>query len=346
MTGSFTADLYSWMDAYIGGDVYVGAAVPLTQDLQGELESLPGVDTAAPVRYIEISWLKEGGEEEQLSFMAVDPDSYTAVTRFIFSEPEVQGDVAVAELSLGGALFVSSVMSEKYGLKPGDQLKIRTRDGEKEFRVAAVVLDFFNQGLVVTGSWADLEDSFAVTDVSTFLIKATEGVEVFEVINQITENYREEYQLIIESNSALKERAEGLMNQAFSMFDVLGIIAVLVAALGVVNTLSMSVVERTREIGMLRSMGMTRFQVVQMILAEAGLLGIIGGLLGLGFGLVLTRIFLAAMGAMSGYALEFVLPVRAMVLGFAVALVTSQLAALLPAIRAARTPILTAIHHE
>jgi putative ABC transport system permease protein len=345
MTGSFTADLYAWMDAYVGGDVFVGAAVPLTRDLKEKLEALPGVDTAAPVRYIEVTWLKEEGEEK-ISFMAVDPVSYTAVTRFIYSDPEVQAETAISEFSQGGNVFVSSVISEKYGIKQGDQLKIRTRDSEQSFRVAAVILDFFNQGMVVTGSWADLEAYFDVKDVSTFFVKAAEGMEISTVISQITDNFQEDYQLIVESNSSIKERAEGLMRQAFSMFDVLGVLAVLVAALGVLNTLSMSVVERTREIGMLRSMGMTRLQVVRMILAEAGLLGIIGGLLGLGFGLVLTRIFLAAMGAMSGYALAFVMPVRAMWLSLIVALVTSQLAALLPAVRAARTPMLSAIHYE
>ena len=130
------------------------------------------------------------------------------------------------------------------------------------------------------------------------------------------------------------------------MFDVLGILAVMVAALGVLNTLSMRVVERTREIGMLRSMGMTRFQVVKMILAEAGLMGIIGGLLGLGLGLLLTKILLSAMGAMSGYSLEFIVPTKALWMSIVVALVTSQLAALLPAIRAANTPMLSAIHYE
>ena len=136
------------------------------------------------------------------------------------------------------------------------------------------------------------------------------------------------------------------MGQAFSMFDVLGVMAVLVAALGIVNTLSMSVLERTREIGMLRSMGMTRAQTVLMILAESGLLGAIGGLLGLGFGVALTWIFLQAMGAMSGYALDFVLPLRTVWLAVIVALAMSQLAALLPALRAARTPVLRAIQHE
>jgi putative ABC transport system permease protein len=209
-----------------------------------------------------------------------------------------------------------------------------------------VELAFYNQGMGITGSWMDLETHFRVQDVSLFLIKAEAGWDPSTVIGQIDEAYKEEYNLVIESNSALKQRANGLMSQAFSMFDVLGILAVMVAALGVLNTLTMSVVERTREIGMLRSIGMTRMQTVQMILAEAGLLGIIGGLLGLAFGLALTRIFLAAMGAMSGYALAFVMPARAMWMSVAVAVGTSLLAALFPAIKAARTPMLTAIHYE
>lgn len=345
MTGSFTADLYAWMDAYAGGDVYVGAAVPMSNDLQERLNDLPGVAVAAPVRYINVTWLKDDAEES-LSFMAIDPESYTQVTRFIFSGSAVQPEEALAKFREGGALLISGVLAEKYGLLEGDQLKLQTRQGEETFAVAGVILDFFNQGMSVTGNWADLEASFGVTDVNTFFVKAAHGFDVTQVISQITDGFQDEYQLVVASNSAIKEQADNLMRQAFSLFDVLGILAVLVAALGVLNTLFMSVVERTREIGMLRSMGMSRMQVIRMILAEAGLLGVIGGILGVGFGLALTRIFLAAMGAMSGYDLAFVMPVRSIWLSLVVALVTSQLAALLPAVRAARTPVLTAIHYE
>jgi putative ABC transport system permease protein len=345
ITGSFTADLNEWMDAYMGGDIYVGAAVPLTRELQGNLESLPGVETASPVRTIEATWLRED-VEEKISLMGVDPASYTAITRFVYSDKETDQDKALAELSKGESIFISEVIAEKYGVKVGDQLTLKTRESDRAFTVSAVVLDFSNQGLVVTGNLSDLEEYFEVEDVNTFYVNAKEGVEISETIRQIKDGYQEDYQLIIESNSAIKERADALMQQAFSMFDVLGILAVMVAALGVLNTLSMSVVERTREIGMLRSMGMTRFQVVRMILAEAGLMGIIGGLLGLGLGLLLTKILLAAMGAMSGYNLEFIVPTKALWMSIVVALVTSQLAALLPAIRAAKTPMLSAIHYE
>jgi len=345
ITGSFTADLNEWMDAYMGGDIFVGAAVPLTRNLQENLESLPGVETATPVRTIEATWLRED-TEEKISFMGVDPSSYTAVTRFVYSSKEVDQEKVLAELSQGESIFISEVITQKYGVKVGDQLTFKTRVGNKAFTVAAVILDFSNQGLVVTGNLSDLEKYFDVEDVNTFYVNTAEGVEISETIRQIKEEYQEDYKLIIESNSAMKKRADDLMQQAFSMFDVLGILAVMVAALGVLNTLSMSVAERTREIGMLRSMGMTRFQVVKMILAEAGLMGIIGGLLGLVLGLLLTKILLSAMGAMSGYSLEFIVPTKALWMSIVVALVTSQLAALLPAIRAAKTPMLSAIHYD
>jgi putative ABC transport system permease protein len=345
MIASFTADLYDWIDAYAGGDIFISGAVPLTYDLKTELEKIDGVEHAAPLRYIEVSWLRDDSEEK-ISLMAIDPDSYTQVTRFVFSKPAVDEQQAINRLAAGDAIFISGVIAEKYSVGPGDELVLQTRKGEKSFVVAAVVLDFYNQGLVVTGSWADLERYFEVNEVNTYLIKAADGANIDDLVSRIRLEYESEYKLVAESNRSLRKRADVLMRQAFSMFDILGILAVMIAALGVLNTLSMSVIERTREIGMLRSMGMTRWQNVRLILAEAFLMGIIGGLLGLGFGVVLTRIFLLAMGSMSGYDLEFVMPPRAYWLSLVISLVTSQLAALLPALRAARTPVLTAIQYE
>jgi putative ABC transport system permease protein len=73
---------------------------------------------------------------------------------------------------------------------------------------------------------------------------------------------------------------------------------------------------------------------------------LIGGVLGLAFGVLLTRIFLWSMTAMSGYKINFVMPVMAVAAGLVIALLVSQLAAIFPARRAARTRILDAIHYE
>ena len=345
MVGSFSADLKTWIEAYTAGDVFVSGAVPINYDFKKDLENMEGVEHAAPVRYLEVSWLS-GEEEEKISLMAVDPKSYNQVTHFIFSDTEIDEQKAINKLSDGQALFISGVIAEKYSLTPGDPVTLQTREGEQVFTVAAVVLDFYNQGMVVTGSFMDIKRYFDIDDVNTFLLKTSKGTDIPQLVDNIEDKYKDQYQLIAESNTSLRERSDVLLNQAFSMFDILGILAVVVAALGVLNTLSMSVIERTREIGMLRCMGMTRWQIVRMILAEAFLMGIIGGLLGLGFGLALTLIFLSAMGAMSGYDLDFVMPVRAIWLSLVVALAVSQLAALIPALRAAKTPMLSAIHYE
>jgi putative ABC transport system permease protein len=187
---------------------------------------------------------------------------------------------------------------------------------------------------------------FKLEDASALLVKTEDGVSVDVVQANIDALYGQRENLSTASNSSIISRALTLLQQAYSLFDVLALIAMFVAALGVVNTLTMNVMERTQEIGMLRSIGLTRRQVLMMILAEAGLMGLIGGALGLLFGVILTRIFLLSMTAMSGYKIAYNLPLQAALAGFAIAFFVSQLAALLPARRAAGIRVLEAIHYE
>lgn len=97
---------------------------------------------------------------------------------------------------------------------------------------------------------------------------------------------------------------------------------------------------------MLRAVGMTRGQVVRMVLAEAGLIGLFGGVLGLATGIILARILFSGMAAMSGYDLTFVMPADGVLLTLLAALILSQFAAIFPALRAARVRILEAVHYE
>jgi putative ABC transport system permease protein len=121
---------------------------------------------------------------------------------------------------------------------------------------------------------------------------------------------------------------------------------VIIAALGVVNTLMMNVFERQREIGGLRSLGMTKAQVARMILAESGAMGIIGGLFGTIFGFFLSQVFLLGLEVIGGYTVNYSLPPAALVISLVIALVVSQGAALYPAWRAATVRIVEAIQHE
>ncbi len=346
MTDSFKFDLEGWMEAYIGGDLYVNSSVAMFDDVQHRLEAVDGVAAITPVRYFDVKWDRPDGSDDILSFMAIDPASYTQVTNFVFSDSKTDGEQAVNRLAAGDAVFISSVLAEKHNLQEGDTIRLRTKSGIRDFEIAGIVVDFYNQGLVIEGSWNDMRRYFRIRDANAYQLKVEEGHTILEVQNRIDTLYGQRDHLTIESNADLKQRIFELMDQSNSMFDVLALIAMMVAALGVVNTLTMNVMERTREIGMLRGVGMTRWQVVQMILAEAGLLGLIGGALGLLLGIILSRIFLLAMNAMSGYKLTYVMSLRAILVGLFIALVVSQIAAIFPARRAARINILEAVQYE
>jgi putative ABC transport system permease protein len=343
MTDSFKGDLDEWLEGYIGGDVYVTSLVPIRENIVSRIEALPAVEAVAPVRYFEAEWRPPGQDWETVNFMAFDPVSYSQVTKFVFSQSTPD---SLDKLSRGGHVFISSVIAEKYGLAPGDQVMLKTRLGETPFTVAGVTVDFSNQGLVIDGSWRDMEHYFRLDGANTLLVKVTPGASPDRVGDEIDARYGEQERLVIVSNENLLSRITTLMSQAFSMFDVLALVAMLVGFMGITNTLTMNVMERTQEIGMLRAVGMTRGQVVRMILSEAALMGLIGGLMGLVFGVILSRLFLTAMTSMSGYRLTYVLPVENIVSAMVIAFLTSQLAALLPTLRASRTRILEAIQYE
>ena len=346
MTNSFRFDLEKWIDAYIGGDLIVSSTLPMRSLVERQIKAVDGVQEATPIRYFPVKWYKPDGNNQDLTFMAVDPSTYMDVTSFVFSDSQQDIQDALQRLAEGETVYVSSVLSEKYGLKQGDTITLRTRKGPHEFQVAGVVVDFFNQGEVIQGSWMDMRRYFKIDDASIILVKVYPGISYSVVQKRIEARLSKRHNLSVASNQLLIGRAMNLLRQTYSLFDVLALIALFVAGLGVVNTLTMNVIERTQEIGMLRSIGLTRGQVLTMILSEAGLMGLIGGLLGLVFGILLTRIFLFAMTAMSGYKVTYVIPLIAVIAGVLISLVVSQLAAILPARRAAKIRILEAIHYE
>ena len=133
------------------------------------------------------------------------------------------------------------------------------------------------------------------------------------------------------------------VSQVLSIIYVLLALAVIVSLFGIINTLALSVFERTRELGTLRAVGMTRRQLRRMIRHESIVTALLGATLGIGVGL-----FLAAMvtGALSGEGLQFALPVGSLVAFVVIATVAGMLAAIAPARRAARLDPLTALAYE
>jgi putative ABC transport system permease protein len=130
----------------------------------------------------------------------------------------------------------------------------------------------------------------------------------------------------------------------FGLFDALAVVAIVVAALGIVNTLTMNVVERVREIGVLRATGMTRRQVGRMVVVEAGILGLVGATIGAITGLAAGAVLVAFAGG--GLDLSSDPPWGALALCFALGVGASMLAAYYPARLAGQLSIVRAVQFE
>jgi putative ABC transport system permease protein len=112
------------------------------------------------------------------------------------------------------------------------------------------------------------------------------------------------------------------------------------------NTMTMNILERTRELGMLRALGSLRRQVVRMVLAEALVIGVVSALYGIVFGYILSRVLVTVANLISGYDLQYAFSARPYLISLLIALGVSQLATLAPARRAARVNITQALKNE
>ena len=345
-------DIQSWADAYLGGDLYVYAGLPMRVDLQQRLEAVAGIAAVTPVRYLQarvarpLSTAGAGQRSEPVTFAAVDPRTYGLVSSYIFADSTESTAATLVSLAEGDTVLVSSVLAERYTLHAGDRISLETRRGTHEFSIAAIVVDFYQAGEVVQGSWRDLRRYFGVNDVSVFYVKLDPLADRATVQDNIDRLYGERRHLTVQSNEVLKESIGRSNRQVFAMFDVLSMIGIIVAALGVLNTLMINVLERKQELGTLRCVGMTKRQISKMIVSEAAMLGAIGGAFGLLLGLALERVFLSATADISGLNVGFVLPVDAMLAGVGLALIVAQLTAVWPAHHATTLSIVDAIKWE
>ncbi len=159
-------------------------------------------------------------------------------------------------------------------------------------------------------------------------------------IESVTEPYPT---VVVQDQTDFREQAESQINLVLSLIFVLLLLSVLIALLGITNTLSLSIIERTREIGLLRAVGMSRKQVRRMVRWESVIISVFGAALGISLGIVFGW---AVVRALAEQGLRFVLPAGELIGAVFAAGVAGIVAAVVPAWRASRLNVLEAIAYE
>ncbi|MEW6229604.1 MAG: FtsX-like permease family protein, partial [Bacillota bacterium] len=316
-----------------GGNV--GAGPELVQALR----DTPGIGAVTSLR---MSTARAG--EVDLQVVGIDPVAYPQLSGLEFSAGDPRK--AFAELSAGRSMIVNGIFAARNGLTVGQEVTLQTPGGPQVYRVAGVGTDFLNMKLPTSYiSHANLQRDFHETSDLLIMVNQARDASPAKVRAALQERVRDY------PSFSLFSTAEWLRSQKADFNAKMAIVFLLVAILAVpslialLNTLVISVLERTREIGMLRAVGATRRQVQRMILAESLLLAAAGTAFGILAGIWLGYVLVGAMRT-GGFTYPYYFPYMGILLTIAVGLLFGVLGALVPARQAARLNIVSALQYE
>lgn len=310
--------------------------------LRERVAALPEVEVVTPERlFFAHDLLPGAGDGLVIGF---DPAEYGRVDDSSFAgdagEEEVLARVAAGQVTVGEAV------AKEEGLAVGDTVVLSGSAGERRARVAGIVETSIFGGQTVGASLETVEAVYGVTSDSDLAVKAVSPDARGPLERKLERIVEEDYpQLQVLSNDELKDEVESQVNQQFGFFNALLFVAVLVSLFGVVNTLSMNVLERTREIGLMRALGASRWQVRRQIGDEGLLLSLTGALLGLVVGLALGWVFVQGI-ASAVPTVSYRAPVTTVAAVGVAGVVLGLLASVLPARRAARMDVIRALSYE
>ena len=331
----------AWIVDVIPGELVMTSIRPIGTE-EGVAAALaaavPGVARVSPIGTFDIAL--KGVRTDAAAVVGAD---MAADGRLTFTS----GDrtAALAALDAGGAAILPAGLAARLGLSVGQTIALPTADGRVlELRIAGIVERSLpgSGGEAVLVGWGDATNALGLAGADAFAVRFAPDAPpaARDALRPVANAYALEIVPLDRIGGAIS----GALARIFGLFDALAIVAVLIATLGVVNTLTMNVIERVREIGLLRAVGMTRRQVWRSIAVEAGILGLAGAILGIVVGLIVG----AAMVLLAGGRLDVGAGVPWPTVGLTLVLgvVVAMLAAAYPAHLASRLSIVRAVRYD
>ena len=348
MIASFKRTVYTWVEQTISAHLLVHQASPggersvltLPHRLRQELVQLDGVRDVDSARGIDVEYA-----DDLVLLVAVDFDVYARYGSFPFAAGDRQQ--AMQQVLTQQGVLVSENFSRRYAVGVGDRLVLDTPKGTQAFPVAGVVLDYSSDRGTITMNRTTYAAYWADDQVDAFGVFVAPDADLEQVAQRIQQHFRGRYPLYVLTRSKFKQRVLDLVEQPFAVTYALEVIAILVALLGVTNALYASILERTRDLGVLRAVGATRWQVQRIILVEGGLMGVIGGVCGVLAGVLLAVILIFVINRqVFGWTLQMTLPVPFTIAALVLLVGATILASVQPARRAARVHLTEAVQYE
>ena len=338
LVDSFRSTVVRWLDTTLVADVYISSpstfsnreSAVLSDELVQRMSSDARVRGTTTFRDIDLE-LADGGKVFATA-AALHPKSRDAY-RFLAGEPARIWPA----FSERDTLIVSESLARHRSLEPGSQLSVRTANGVRSFEVLGVFRDYSSdQGwaMLSRDTWLRGWNDPRISALGLFL---EPGSDIDAAIADLRRTVPEGEIVKVRSGEELVAASMEVFDRTFSVTRVLRLLAGVVAILGVVGALLAMELEREREMGVLRAIGLSPAGLKRVVLGQTGLLGALAGLFAVPIGIAVAMVLILVINARSfGWTLDIQISPRVLAETFAIALASALIAGAYPAWRMAR----------
>ena len=351
MVGSFRQSVVLWMNDQLPADLYLRPAGSPAADrhptislgLAEEIAKLPGVVAVERLRAYEIRYQGMPATLASADLNVLDVIRWYPHSEFLSGRAQQQ---VLPELRHSNSVVVSEPFSYKHHVKAGDFITLSLGETQASFRVADVYYDYSSErGSILMDRHAMLR-YLPDPAPSNLAIYVSPNAQL-EAVRAAIEKAAAGHRVLIFSNRDLRAEAIRIFDRTFAITYALEAVAVVVAVMGIAGALLALVIDRRRELGLLRFLGAATGQVKKLILVEAGLLGLLANLAGLALGFALSLILIYVINKQSfGWTIRFHWPVEVLLGALTVVYVATVLAGLYPAQVAVRLNPVEVVHEE
>jgi putative ABC transport system permease protein len=335
MVSSFRHTVQTWLSETLQGDIYISvpgltATTPSTAIDPGVVQALktwPGVQRSDLLRSVEV-----GSPQGQVHIAATDNYSLAGERIFLHLDGKPE---ALWQTMTEGAVLVSEPFANRFNLPhQGGTLTLDTDQGPQEFPVAGIYYDYASSQGTVLMPLSLYRRYWNDTAISAIALRLEPGQALDPVVRSIQESLSSQQGLLIRPNRELRNDVLEVFDRTFAITGALQLLATIVAFIGVLSALLSLELERQRELGILRAVGMTVRQLWSLVLMETGLLGIVAGLLAMPTGYLLALILVYIINRRSfGWTLQMELSWQPFAQALLIAVLAALLAGLYPAYR-------------
>ena len=348
MVGSFRETVRLWMNDRLPADLYLrpaGEPAPdrhptISLELADKISELPGVAGVDRLRAYEISY---DGLPATLAAVDLSAQRSEQHSNFFSGRPT---EVVLSEIRGSNDVLASEPFAYKHHLRAGDTITLPLGPARPSFRIADVYYDYGSESGTILMDRQTLLHYLpdpTPSNLAVYLAPNASAEAVREEIVQVSAGHR----VLIASNRDLRTEAIRIFDRTFAITYALEAVAVIVAVMGIAGALLALVIDRRRELGLLRFLGAATGQVRKQILVEAGLLGLLSNFVGLALGFALSLVLIYVINKQSfGWTIRFHWPVAVLLGALSVVYVATVLAGLYPAEVAVRLNPLEAVHEE